>query len=102
MERAKIPPVSELVRKRRLTFAGHVWRLSNERTAKIAMAWAPQGKRPRGRPRTTLRRTLQSDGKKLGLENLTHMEEAAQERTLWRKYVRHGDQCNEVAGGSKV
>ncbi|KAI8487513.1 hypothetical protein Bbelb_347470 [Branchiostoma belcheri] len=103
MQRAKVPSLSATVMKRRLSFAGHVWRLPDLRTTKTALTWKPEGTRPRGRPRVTLRKTLQNDGVKLGLNSLKDMAVVAQDRNLWRQKVRQGvDLCNKVAGGSKI
>ncbi|KAI8513135.1 hypothetical protein Bbelb_097740 [Branchiostoma belcheri] len=100
MQRAKVPSLSATVMKMRLSFAGHVWRLPDLRTTKTALTWKPEGTRPRGRPRVTLRKTLQNDGVKLGLNS--YMAVVAQDRNLWRQKVRQGvDLCNKVAGGSK-
>jgi hypothetical protein len=34
---------------------------------RIALRWTPQGKRPRGRPKTTWRRTIESELKELDM-----------------------------------
>jgi hypothetical protein len=34
---------------------------------RIAIRWTPQGKRPRGRPKTTWHRTIESELKELGM-----------------------------------
>ncbi|KAI8498319.1 hypothetical protein Bbelb_242630 [Branchiostoma belcheri] len=73
MQRAKVPPLSAIKMKRILNFAGHVWKLPDLRTTKTALTWKPEGTRPSGRPRVTLRKTLQNDGAKLGFNSLKDM-----------------------------
>ncbi|KAI8490967.1 hypothetical protein Bbelb_313860 [Branchiostoma belcheri] len=85
MQRAKAPPLSVIVMKRILSFAGHVWRLLDLRTTKAALTWKPEGTSPRGRPRVTLLKTLQNDGEILGLNSLKDMAVVVQDRNLWRK-----------------
>lgn len=41
------------LKQRRLRWLGHVLRMPASNNTKIALHWTPQGKRPRGRPKTT-------------------------------------------------
>ncbi len=45
---------------------GHVLRMENERNCRTALTWKLEGKRKVGRPRTTWRRTVDSERKELG------------------------------------
>ena len=49
--RANTETISELVRKRRWTWIGHVLRMDNSCLPRVALTWAPEGKRKRGRPK---------------------------------------------------
>ena len=47
--RANTETISELVRKRRWTWIGHVLHVDNSRLPRVALTWAPEGKRKRER-----------------------------------------------------
>jgi len=59
-------PVSVLIRVRRWRWLGHVLRKSPDNISRTALTWAPEGKRRRGRPRETGRRTVEKERNKLG------------------------------------
>ena len=50
LERASIKPVSEEVKHRRWNMIGHILRQDRNDVSNIAISWAPEGKRIRGRP----------------------------------------------------
>ena len=49
--RANTETISELVRKRRWTWIGQALRMDNSGLLRVALTWAPEGKRKRGRPK---------------------------------------------------
>jgi len=53
--------LSNIVRVRRLTLAGHKLRLPPDRPASVAMQWVPDGGKRRGRPSKTWRQTFLED-----------------------------------------
>ena len=57
--RANNETISELVTKRRWTWIGHVLRMDNSYLPRVALTWAPEGKRKRGKPKETWRRTVE-------------------------------------------
>jgi len=62
-----------------------VIRLSSQRPAWVAMNWTPvNGRRRKGRPRTTWRRTLQSDLALVGIR-WEEAEDTAPDRSFWRQ-----------------
>ena len=62
LQRAKSKRLEDIVSERRLRLAGHILRMPEDRNAKIAMGWLPsEGKRGRGQPPKTWRRTLIED-----------------------------------------
>ena len=63
MSVAVLVALSDIVaERRRKRMAGHVLRLLKERPASMAMDWIPEyGRRRRGRPRKTWRRTARED-----------------------------------------
>ena len=59
--RANISTISEQIFRRRWRFIGHVLRIDANQHPKSALTWAPEGKRSRGRPRETCRRTAEKE-----------------------------------------
>ena len=54
--------LSKIVKERRLKMLIHILRMQEERLPKTSLEWTPTGgKRERGRPVTTCRRTIQQD-----------------------------------------
>jgi len=65
--------LADTVAERRFRMAGHILHLPGHRPSKVAMSWTPDdGRRRRGRPKKTWRRTFQKD---LTRANIT-LEEA--------------------------
>ena len=71
---------------RRLKWLGHVLRMSDDRIPKVALHWAPEGKRKRGRPKTTWRRTVAKDLAAIGIP-WDAAQPLAQNRPQWRKLI---------------
>ena len=87
MKRAGMEDLRDIVTTRRRRFAGHVMRLPKERPAKVAMRWTPKGgKRKRGRPRITWRKTFQEDLQEMGID-WDSAQSAATDRSRWRDRV---------------
>ena len=59
---------------------GHILRMDNTRKSKIAILWTPDGKRKRGRPIETWRRTIERERKDLGFQTWTDAAKVAKER----------------------
>jgi hypothetical protein len=47
------PDIIDIIKKRKLQWYGHVKRMPEERIPKLIMAWIPEERRKRGRPRKT-------------------------------------------------
>jgi len=60
--------------------------MTDNRIPKVAITWTPDGKRKRGRPKTTWRRTVSDDLVSMGL-SWQSVQTAAQDRPSWRKKV---------------
>jgi len=68
LRRVDLGSLSEIVRQKRLRFAGHILRLPENRPAYKAMNWLPDnGKRRPGRPTKTWRATFKEDLQDIGL-----------------------------------
>ena len=63
---------------------GSCFRKGNHSLTKTALKWTPaEGKRSRGRPRETWRRTIEGDLKKMG-KTWKEVEKIAADRNKWR------------------
>ena len=87
-KRAGIEKISVTIKRRRWKWLGHVLRMENNRHAKIAISWTPDGRRKRGRPKETWRRTVERERKDLGFSSWTDASKAAAERDKWRGLVK--------------
>ncbi|KAI8480338.1 Protein of unknown function (DUF3736) [Branchiostoma belcheri] len=83
-DRTGTKPLSITITERRMRYAGHVLRMTSDRHAKTSMFWKPEGKRKRGRPKLTWRRTLQKDLESKGV-SLKDAESLAKDRAEWRR-----------------
>ena len=59
LERAGMKPLSVEVMSRKWKMIGHILRKDRRDDCIVAMSWAPEGKRRRGRPKTTWKRTVE-------------------------------------------
>ena len=86
---AGIQKVSDQIRIRRWKFIGHILRMEGDHNQKVALRWTPAtGKRRRGRPRETWRRTVERERLKLGFTSWEGAGAAAHDRGYWRKLIR--------------
>ncbi|KAI8493868.1 hypothetical protein Bbelb_282150 [Branchiostoma belcheri] len=84
LRRAKTQPLGDIITGKRMQLAGHILRLPSQRHSKTAMTWMPPGgRRKRGRPKNTWRRTFQEDLKRANIA-WEEAEEAAATRTRWK------------------
>ena len=72
--------------RRKWRWIGHVLRKELGDVAKEGLFWTPEGKRARGRPRTTWRRSAEKELKSLHL-TWNGIRKAAQDRSRWRETV---------------
>ena len=73
-----------LLIQKRWSWLGHVLRKPSEDMTKVVLRWTPEGKRKRGRPKTTWRRTIENEIKERGYTWGT-IERKANNRDEWRK-----------------
>jgi len=72
--------------RRRWRQIGHVLRLPPTATARVALQWTPEGRRGRGRPKETWKRTVEAEKKQQGW-TWSFLERAAQDRNKWKDLV---------------
>ena len=85
--RANISTISEQIFRRRWEFVGHILRMDPSKHPKMALTWAPEGRRSRGRPKETWRRTAEKERTALGFSSWNEAAVAARDRAAWRKRV---------------
>ena len=87
-ERSGVVSMESTIMKRRLKMVGHIMRMRPERAPRVALRWTPsQGRRNRGRPKITWRRTVEKDLSRLGL-TWGEASALAQDRRQWRSLLR--------------
>ena len=76
-----------ILRRRRIwRWLGHVLRKPSDDMTKVALRWTPEGKRKRGRPKTTWRRTIEGEMKTRGY-SWNSIEKKANNRDEWTSLV---------------
>ena len=87
LERAKAQKISKTVMERRWKWIGHVLRKERNDDCFVALGWAPEGQRRRGRPKTTWRRMVELERNGAGWSNWDSARHAAADRQKWRTDV---------------
>ena len=92
---ARTCTIREQTRRRRWRWIGHVLCMNNEQNPRIALTWAPEGKRSRGRPKVTLGRTVEGESQKMGFatwsEAVTAARDSGLKETSERSYSPRGN-----------
>jgi len=78
--------MSTQIRRRKWNWIGHTLRKGHEAIARKALDWNPKGKRRRGRPRHTWRRTVHNEALEKG-KSWSEVKRMAVNRTRWRCFV---------------
>ena len=84
---AGVDKASSLVRQRRWRYIGHMLRKGNDDNQRVALRWTPTGKRKRGRPKETWRRTVERERHALGLSSWDEAAAVAHDRPRWRTLI---------------
>ena len=82
-ERARQPPVSSVVCRRRMNWLGHVSRLPPSRLAHQVLWWTPEGRRRRGRPKMNWHQTIQRDLQRVN-KSWSDIRTLTADRSNWR------------------
>ena len=85
--RAKTVPVCDIIKNRKWRWIGHILRSERQVDAKAALTWTPEGKRKRGRPRTTWRRHTEEERRSFGWSSWSEAKVVACDRTKWRQLI---------------
>lgn len=86
LERCNETPIDQQIKRRKWNWIGHTLRRGSDHIPKQAMDWNPQGKRKRGRPKQTWRRTIADEAKNIG-KTWSEVKREAQDRIRWRTTV---------------
>ncbi|RUS69983.1 hypothetical protein EGW08_022255 [Elysia chlorotica] len=75
-----------IIMQRRWRWLGHVMRKEQGNITRTALHWTPEGRRKRGRPKNTWRRTVESELKTMK-HTWSSVQRLAQNRQEWRSFV---------------
>jgi hypothetical protein len=78
--------IVKTITERRWKFVGHTLRRDSDHLARVALRWTPEGRRRRGRPRTTWRRTFEAEAQSYG-KTWKDLERLATNRGDWSSFV---------------
>ena len=86
LKRTKQGDIRTLVTRRRWRWIRHVLQKGNNNIARIAMRWTPEGKRRRGRPKTTWRRIVEK-GLREPNYSWSTIKKLGKDRQRWKDFV---------------
>jgi len=86
LSRCKQENMNTIIKRRRWRWIGHVLRKDQQDLTKTALFWTPEGKRRRGRPRITWRRTVEAEMNELN-HSWGSLQKMAKDRQKWRTFV---------------
>ena len=75
-----------IINRHRWTWIGHVLRMDTNAIPRVALHWTPEGKRKKGRPKTTWRRTIEKELQQHH-QSWGTIEKMAKDRCKWRSFV---------------
>ena len=75
-----------IIMQRRWRWIGHVMRREQDSITRTALHWTPEGKRKRGRPKNTWRRTVEAELKMLH-HSWGSIQKLARDRQEWHSFV---------------
>ena len=85
-ERTGMEMISVMIKRRRWRWLGHVQRMPPSNIPKVALRWTADGRRSRGRPKETWRRSIEREMRHHGL-NWDTARHQAEDRKKWRSLV---------------
>jgi hypothetical protein len=86
-ERANINEISIEIRRRRWNWLGHIFRREGDNNCQVVLGWTPEGRRARGEPKTTWRRTVEKERNTAGWTTWKTAKTAAQDKTGWKTSI---------------
>ena len=94
LARCKQESMGTIIMRRRWRWIGHILRREQGNITRTALHWTPEGKRKRGRPRNTWRRTVEGELKTMN-QTWGVIQKKAQDRQEWKSFVAalHADRA---------
>ncbi|XP_062609873.1 uncharacterized protein LOC134271677 [Saccostrea cucullata] len=86
-ERTRAIPLSCTIKRKRWRWIGHILRREENSHIRTALTWAPEGKRRRGRPKNTWRRSVEREREELGWNSWKEGQVVASDRRKWRSLL---------------
>ena len=86
LDRCNLDNIDTIIRRRWWRWIGHVLRKEQDSITRTALHWTPEGRRRRGRPKITWRRTVEKEMKDLG-QTWGTVQRLAQSRQDWQSFV---------------
>ncbi|XP_061188795.1 uncharacterized protein LOC133196968 [Saccostrea echinata] len=86
-ERTQTAAISDQIKEKRWKWIGHVLRMETSDIPRVALRWTPPGKRNRGRPRETWRRSVEKEMKEQGW-TWGKVQQMSADRQRWRSSVQ--------------
>ena len=87
-ERTGSERISTQIKTRRWRCIGHVLRMKPDLLPRTALTWAPEGKRKRGLPRETWRRTVERERCEMGFKTWAEAAKVAIDRKRWKGTIK--------------
>ena len=88
LQRTNSIQLSREIQTRRWRWIGHLLRMEHESHCITALTWQPEGKRNRGRPKTTRRRIVEQERNQLGWQSWNETRRVAADRIKWIERVK--------------
>ncbi|XP_068624019.1 uncharacterized protein [Battus philenor] len=79
-------PIDQQIERHKWNWIGHTLRRDSDHIPRQALEWNPQGKRRRGHPKQTWRRTVTVEVKAVGM-TWREVKREVQDRSGWRRTV---------------
>ncbi|XP_061191532.1 uncharacterized protein LOC133199675 [Saccostrea echinata] len=86
-ERTQTAAISDQIKEKRWKWIGHVLRKETSDIPRVALRWTPPGKRNRGRPKETWRRSVEKEMKEQGW-TWGKVQQMSVDRQRWRSSVQ--------------
>ena len=85
-ERTKQTDLRSIISIKKWRWIGHVLRKEDISTTKTALFWTPEGKRKKGRPKTTWRRSVEAE-MRMANQTWGQLKKIAKDRQEWENFV---------------
>lgn len=86
LRKCDMDDLETLIMRKRWRWIGHVLRMDQNSITRVSLRWTPEGRRKRGRPKQTWRRTVEGEMKEWN-HTWTSLEKLARNRQQWRNFV---------------